>query len=530
MNDEVLKMKDGKFQGNTEVASARLPSELGKQLKFAEKETITTSDPIKIPYESLLQRGWIFLENCDWDNAEKCFDKVLDINLGCSEAYLGKLCAEKRCKRVCELQHLLELFSDSPNYQRAIQFGTLELRENLEQAHQLVEDYFAERTATLERIRNTISKVCGYICTGDFATAGVKSDGTVTAVGINGCKCNVGDWKGVISICWGSNHLVGLKLDGTVVATGFSIYGQYIGSWKDIVAISCGEHHTVGLKSDGTVVATGSNIYGQCNVESWKNIVAITCGEDCTVGLKSDGTVSATGSMTYGKCNVGNWKDIVSIVCGKNHIIGIKADATVVATGYNLDGGCNVEDWKNIVSVSCGEYHIVGLKSNGNVIATGTNKNSRCDVEDWRNIVAVSCGEDRTVGLKADGTVIATGDNTLGQCDVGEWENIVAIGCGGYHTVGLKSNGTVIATGSNGYGQCDVGEWKLFKSMDSIDQERNEAKKLWQEIIQHCRALELEQNQLRTNLRTLKGLFASRKRREIESRLSEIEMELKVLQ
>lgn len=39
MNDEILTIKERKFQGDTEVVSARLPSELVKELNFVAKET-----------------------------------------------------------------------------------------------------------------------------------------------------------------------------------------------------------------------------------------------------------------------------------------------------------------------------------------------------------------------------------------------------------------------------------------------------------------------------------------------------------
>lgn len=39
MNDEMLTIKERKFQGDTEVVSARLPSELVKELNFVAKET-----------------------------------------------------------------------------------------------------------------------------------------------------------------------------------------------------------------------------------------------------------------------------------------------------------------------------------------------------------------------------------------------------------------------------------------------------------------------------------------------------------
>jgi len=63
---------------------------------------------------------------------------------------------------------------------------------------------------------------------------------------------------------------VGLKSDGTVVAVGWNGYGQCnVGNWTDIIQVSAGMWHTVGLRADGTVVAVGDNGTGQCNVGSW---------------------------------------------------------------------------------------------------------------------------------------------------------------------------------------------------------------------------------------------------------------------
>ena len=69
-------------------------------------------------------------------------------------------------------------------------------------------------------------------------------------------------------------HTVGLKSDGTVVAVGANGRGQCdVSDWKDIVAVSADDWHTVGLKSDGTVVAVGWNEYGQCDVSGWTDIM-----------------------------------------------------------------------------------------------------------------------------------------------------------------------------------------------------------------------------------------------------------------
>ncbi|MDW7658527.1 MAG: chromosome condensation regulator [Bacillota bacterium] len=71
----------------------------------------------------------------------------------------------------------------------------------------------------------------------------------------------------------GCLHSVGLKSDGTVVAVGNNDYGQCnVGDWTHIVAISAGYDQTVGLKKDGTVVAVGNNKYNQCDVGLWKDI------------------------------------------------------------------------------------------------------------------------------------------------------------------------------------------------------------------------------------------------------------------
>lgn len=68
-------------------------------------------------------------------------------------------------------------------------------------------------------------------------------------------------------------HTIGLKSDGTVVAVGSNVYGQCgVSGWTDIVAVSAGGDYTVGLKLDGTAMAVGKSGEGQCNVSNWKNI------------------------------------------------------------------------------------------------------------------------------------------------------------------------------------------------------------------------------------------------------------------
>ncbi len=271
-------------------------------------------------------------------------------------------------------------------------------------------------------------------------------------------------WSGIVerkTIAVGTFHTVGLKSDGTVVAIGRNECGECdIDDWQNIIDINAGFNLTVGLKSDGTVVAAGYNEDGQRDVSEWQNIVAISTGALHTVGLKSDGTVVATGWNGEGECNVNVWTDIVAISAGWADTVGLKADGTVVAVGLNTDNQCDVSEWTDIVAIGAGRWHTVGLKSDGSVVAVGSNKYGACNVGEWKDVIAIVAGQTHTVGLKSDGTVVATGNNDNGQCDVSEWQNIVAISAGEYNTVGLKSDGTIVAVGGDKYGQCNVGGWK----------------------------------------------------------------------
>jgi alpha-tubulin suppressor-like RCC1 family protein len=309
-----------------------------------------------------------------------------------------------------------------------------------------------------------------------------------------------------------SEHTVGLKSDGTVVAVGDNEYDQCdTGSWRDIAAVAAGSYHTVGLKSDGTVVAVGSNDKGQCNTGSWRDIAAVAAGRFHTVGLKSDGTVVAVGKcyvynagtdkFDYFDIDVSNWRDIAAIATSSWHTIGLKSDSTVVAVGDNKHGQCNTGNWRDIAAIATGVIHTVGLKSDGTVVAVGNNDEGQCDTGSWRDIVAVAVSA-HTVGLKSDGTVVAVGKcyvynkgtekwNYL-DIDVSGWRDIVAIATSSAHTVGLKSDGTVVAVGDNQDGQCKTGswrdigpvseekhiEWKRRAKQEHIEQQRKEQERI----------------------------------------------------
>ena len=262
----------------------------------------------------------------------------------------------------------------------------------------------------------------------------------------------------------GKWHTVGLKSDGTVVAVGDNGAGQCdVGGWTDITQVAAGGYHTVGLKEDGTVVAVGENSFGQCDVSGWTDIIRVAAGGYHTVGLKEDGTVVAVGENSFGQCNVSSWTDIIRVAADGSHTVGVKANGRVVAVGDNGYGQCNVDGWKNIVQVAAGGYHTVGLKSDGTVVAVGSNYYGQCDVGGWTDITRVAAGGYHTAGLKNDGTVVAVGRNFEKQCNISGWTDITRVAAGYLHTVGLKSDGTVVAAGW----EAELATWNLVLAVPS---------------------------------------------------------------
>ena len=293
------------------------------------------------------------------------------------------------------------------------------------------------------------------------ATPMVAADTTVSVESYSPTECDVGDWTDIIQVAAGYSHTVGLKSDGTVVAVGYGYAREEgekepweVDGWANISQVAGGGSYTVGLETDGTVVAVGHNYDGQCNVGNWTDITQVAAGGAHTVELRSDGTVVAVGSNVFGQCEVGNWTDIVQVAAGALHTVGLESNGTVVAVGDNDHGECNVAEWTGINQTAAGTSHTVGLKSDSTVVGVGYNEYGQCNVGDWTGVVQVAAGGGHTVGLKADGTVVALGDNEYGQCDVGNWADITQVAAGRWHTVGLKSDGTVVAAG--GYVSCSL--------------------------------------------------------------------------
>lgn len=74
-----------------------------------EKQLIEVSGNVTIAgmasVESLLDRAFMFLEERDYENADKYLERVLDANPKCAKAYIGKLLVKKQYANTNELTH-----------------------------------------------------------------------------------------------------------------------------------------------------------------------------------------------------------------------------------------------------------------------------------------------------------------------------------------------------------------------------------------------------------------------------------------
>ena len=240
------------------------------------------------------------------------------------------------------------------------------------------------------------------VAAGCLHTVGLKADGTVVAVGWNGevveepgysdyhCgggQLEVGGWTNIAQVAAGWGHTVGLKSDGTVIAVGNNEHLQCnVDSWTDITQDATIENVIWVLESYGesdnlktvlkyteiTAKFDGARIFGSagCNTyngayelkgnnisitELWSTLMAcreqilkqereyLTAlrdaesyeieGEKLRIHCGKQLLVFNVRYNRYGQWDTGGWVDIIQVTAGGSHTVGVKSDGTVVAVG-----------------------------------------------------------------------------------------------------------------------------------------------------------------------------------------------------
>jgi len=104
--------------------------------------------------ESLVKRGYLFIEDSDWDKADEYFDKALDIDPEYASAYIGKLCVELRVKNEEALGNYQELrqgkkfdklLGEYGNFQKALRFADSGYSKKLNGYEQEIKEKFPKK-------------------------------------------------------------------------------------------------------------------------------------------------------------------------------------------------------------------------------------------------------------------------------------------------------------------------------------------------------------------------------------------------
>lgn len=99
------------------------------QVVRVETATVETNAP---GVTSLLKRAALFLEDGDTASAREYYDRVLDIDPECAEAYMGKVCAETGCRKESDLGALNYCVDMRGDWQKAVRFASAGQKQKYE--------------------------------------------------------------------------------------------------------------------------------------------------------------------------------------------------------------------------------------------------------------------------------------------------------------------------------------------------------------------------------------------------------------
>lgn len=90
----------------------------------------------------LLRRGFMFLEDGEFDQADQCFENLLSTEPENASGYIGKLLVDLHLQKISDLEQHDRFIMFNNNYKRAIQFGSDSQKEELEN---FVQAFFVRR-------------------------------------------------------------------------------------------------------------------------------------------------------------------------------------------------------------------------------------------------------------------------------------------------------------------------------------------------------------------------------------------------
>ena len=461
--------------------------------------------------DSQLKRGQQALEDHDWKKADEFFDKALDMDAECAEAFWGKALAAAKCvngeefvqKRIAiqpdesDAEQLLAYEPDTERIENAVQRYTVPgylSEENIRGVFNYDEREYASLTAAWrERIEQEarfwdtdrlLSRAVRY-AKGEFAETFKLLRAEIDASlqkALQESKARDSHYAVKIR----DNYNAQIQHSERIVQ---ERYERASSNRENDYARLCQMQVDAQTSSDFEDVAEHfirigmisykdcDERYHQCKAEAERlrkaNEAEAERSREERKQLEAERTRKRRKSIIAFSCSVAAVVAIAIVITqvlvpNKQYQLAEK----FYSEGHIYDAArawYSIKEYKDAwnrcmqaykrSTISASANHTVALKADGTVVAVGQNSSGQSDIASWNDIVEVSAGELHTVALKEDGAALATGNNADGQCDVADWRKIVSISAGGKHTVGLMADGTVVAKGQNNSGQCNVLDW-----------------------------------------------------------------------
>ena len=462
----------------------------------------TVAVDTKVNKENLLKRIAICAGDKEFEKIKELVEQVLNLDPECGEAYLWRLMATRR------VQNLDALFTGKPielhitesdaDWEKALQFSSLENRQMLERRLAEAKDYWQKSSPELKQKFERVQPVQNLLFGSSCGAGALKADGTVLVAynERNDWLAEIASWTGVKKIIEDllRGYVIGFCWDGTMllVARNKESRRMELGNIlerTDIKDVVRSNDWFVALTESGELISTKNGkeegTYGpkyyQCSASDWTDVESITLVNyevrlsgtifcHAVLGLTRGGEVRcATGSMPEHFLCRDWWESQENVVK-----IGTNGDLLLA------DG--SIQSRRNR-KPEAGKWLDFGLDDKGTC---------DCAHQNFGRDVIV---RDASCAVCADGGVICRpapfGDRV--NSEVEQWKDVVAIRqC---HVegnkaalLGLQENGTVLFSWpEDADGKFCVDGWRLFESLDTFQVERDAVRREAEEKVRIAR-------------------------------------------
>lgn len=471
-----------------------------KPVTVVREEVFLSENPNTAP---LLRRAKLFLEDRDWESADKYCEKVLDMEPENGDAYFGKLMAEYHISREEELERIDPSCLNSANYQKTLRFGDDALQEKLEGIRKDTVYHAAKKLAarkdgrekanlreaitqlqTIPGWRDSSQQIEIYRITIREMEAREEAERQEQLRKEQQERQQRAERRRQAEEKRKQERKkaaeFGHKLKIVLPVVGIVLILTILANTVLVPMLTDKPEETDAVTVQAEVVAE----------ETTKPASPEELAYAEAEKLLSDGE-TAKAAIAFGKLgdysdarerSFALWREVAPpqvVSTSGTSTAAVRKDGTVLLAGYGDYRQMQCQEWTNIVSVSTCNGHTAGLKKDGTVVAVGDNQYKQCETTSWSDIIAIDTyGLYYTFGLKSDGTVVYTGSR--GSLDEGSteiqelssWEDIAVIKNLDNTIVGIKTDGTVVTANiingikENGYAYGVDGE--LFEDWSDI--------------------------------------------------------------